>query len=878
MIAKFAGGGGCGPYSYLWTPSTNLSSDTIAQPTIQLTHDTIIYTITISDTSGHIAQSQLTVYPAKVLAISFDTTLCSGCPVVLEAIPTGTSYSWYKDGLYIPGANSSTYTAIESGTYTVEIRNQICTGFAPDVTLTLAGRTRVSGRVFWDKDSDCSYSASDEGLPVMGTQPFLLEVISQNSSTVVIPDSTGYYEASIDTGEFWVKLINPNSMLSANCSPFDSINIYNPTYGNLLSGNDFSLNGDTTCKRLEVTVSSTVFEPCKPSNLSLRYFNSGLTTESNAQIKIKLPNEINLTGATLPYIFLGFNTYTFAIPTLAAGRSGTIDVDVQVVCWPTINNNTICIEAEIDPKDFCSLNPDSTWDGSNIRVSSHCVSNTDVCFVISNEALSPAGHMNSASSWRLFADNAIIQQGTFLLNANSDTTLCFPSAGYTYRLEADQSAGFPSQGYAYSSIERCGSLPTGPSLNKILNHYSESTIPFYYTYCQTIRDNSPSVSKSVQPEGWGPDHYIDIGTEIKYRIDFQNTTADTAHYIEVVDDFNKCYYFNSQAFDMTSLRLLSESHSCQYEFVNNILKYKFYNINLPDSSTDEPGSRGFVEFGIRSKVSTSSSWLINCADVVFDSTSVVSTNVLRNKTCILSYPQISIEADTSFCIGDTLIVPSLSLFYRGTPSYNWYLNGILLSSHDDTLVYSGLNLHDTIQCELISTNPCDFPSPVFSNKIIFNHAPISTPVINFQSPDLVSSSATQFQWYYNQTPIVGATSQNYTPIASGQYQVEVWDSMGCSAISNDFPFINPLVPELRAMQFNVYPNPANDHINIEHIHKAAFSVKVFDNTGREIFVQQSGDKHSVRLQTINLTPGRYILEIVSNEEHFYKPMIILGKN
>lgn len=865
-------GGGCGPYTYAWTPSQGLSSDTVLLPKIALSNDTVTYTLTVTDSIGQSGQATFSAFPAFTVRISFDTSACSGCPVVLHAsLVSGGVYQWYRNDTAIQNAYGADYTAINSGTYYVSVRKQTCTIVSDSIVLTLSGLTRIRGRIYWDRDSDCTYTVVDTGMSTFGFRPFLFSLSTVNYIAYFSPDSTGYFDLPLDTGTFVIRLYNPATQLAPVCTGADSFTFNVPSFGDTITGIDFPLKGDTSCKRLEVKVSSSQFRPCFPANVVIWYFNAGLTDENNAVVTITMPVELTITSSSLPYSVAG-DTLTFQLPVLSPGGTGAITLSTDVSCSPALANATLCFDATISPKDFCSLHPDSSWDQSNIRVRSYCDNDSAVCFILANESLSANGNMSTASNWRLFEDNLPIQQGTFLLNANADTTLCFVSNGSTYRLEANQAAGFPTATTTSASIERCGS--GNYSLNEILNHYLPESLPFYYSYCHRITSSFDPNTKSVQPEGLGPDHFIPSGQELKYRIDFQNTGNDSALYIQIAD------YLRSDIFDISSISFSGSSHPCQYEYNNNILTFKFYNIHLPDSTTDPIGSHGYVEFCIRSLEGlVNGRWIRNFAQIIFDSNNPVQTTIVTNTICNVVNPLVDIHADTGFCIGTTLICRT-NILHGGSGSgriINWYKNGVLLGPHLDSLVYTGIQLNDTIWCTVKSAETCAYPQTVESNKIIFDHYSVSTPLITFQTPDLISSTANAYQWFFNQSILTGATNQNYTPVNSGSYQVQVWDSNGCTSISDPYPFINTMTGALTTNPISIFPNPACDYLTIES-KKTIKTIRIIDIIGREILLSRNVNETSAHLNIKNIAPGRYILEISNAEGKNFEPLLILREN
>ena len=87
--------GGSPPYSYLWTPSANLNSSTIANPTSQPTSNTK-YTVTVTDSLGKSVSGSvnIVVHPLPTVIAGANQTIQSGTYTLLEA--KGASiYVWY---------------------------------------------------------------------------------------------------------------------------------------------------------------------------------------------------------------------------------------------------------------------------------------------------------------------------------------------------------------------------------------------------------------------------------------------------------------------------------------------------------------------------------------------------------------------------------------------------------------------------------------------------------------------------------------------------------------------------------------------------------------------------------------------------------------
>jgi uncharacterized repeat protein (TIGR01451 family) len=189
----------------------------------------------------------------------------------------------------------------------------------------------------------------------------------------------------------------------------------------------------------------------------------------------------------------------------------------------------------------------------------------------------------------------------------------------------------------------------------LLNNQINYTIPF----CNSYDPND----KHVAPKGEGPNGNI-LASDLllTYNINFQNTGNAPAYNIVIEDTL-------SDKLDITTFNVLQTSHPYQLEVVNNqIIKWKFYNIMLPDSTTNEPASHGHIHYQIRQKNGNQLGDVIkNKAYIYFDynppiitnetintiyqPTGVKNTAALRNQVVIYPNPastEVYIDAEREF--------------------------------------------------------------------------------------------------------------------------------------------------------------------------------------------------------------------------------------
>lgn len=395
-------------------------------------------------------------------------------------------------------------------------------------------------------------------------------------------------------------------------------------------------------------------------------------------------------------------------------------------------------------------------------------------------------------------------------------------------------------------------------------------LPFYYSYCRRITSAYDPNIKSVTPEGIGPNKYVSKYQRLDYRIDFQNTGNDTAFNV-VVEDFLLPYWF-----DLTTLLFVSSSSPCHIEITNDIVKFKFNNINLPDSSTNQLKSHGYIEFSIRPNQNlTNGSIINNSASINFDFNTPIQTLNVQNKICDVVNPSVTIQIDSNACIGKPIKAKAL-IQNGGTfplPTINWYYNGTVSLNHTDSIILPSVKLNDTLYCTVQSTAQCAYPQLVQSALVIFDHYQIPIPQITFLSPNLIASAANSYQWLLNDTLLNGATSQSITPAVNGIYQVQVWDSSGCTALSDPINFLSTGIKNISNNSLRIFPNPTHESITIEYP-ITMYSVRILDAMGKSLLFEAT-NATSLHLSLKSITPGRYLVEITSEDGRSHMPLIVL---
>ena len=144
------------------------------------------------------------------------------------------------------------------------------------------------------------------------------------------------------------------------------------------------------------------------------------------------------------------------------------------------------------------------------------------------------------------------------------------------------------------------------------------------TFCGPVLASWDPNGIAVSPQGTGTPGYINNETQLSYEIHFQNTGTAPAANITIDDSL-------STNIDMRTLHVIKSSAPVEIYTSGNLVKFRFNNINLPDSLANPNGSIGSIIFGVLPKPGLAPNTPIpNKASIYFDYNPVVVTNSVLN--------------------------------------------------------------------------------------------------------------------------------------------------------------------------------------------------------------------------------------------------------
>lgn len=121
----------------------------------------------------------------------------------------------------------------------------------------------------------------------------------------------------------------------------------------------------------------------------------------------------------------------------------------------------------------------------------------------------------------------------------------------------------------------------------------------------------------------------------------------------------------------------------------------------------------------------------------------------------------------------------------------------------------------------------------------------------------------QYTWTNAAGTIVGNT-QTVSGLAAGTYTVTIFD--GIETVTQTVTVLNALgIGSPSAVAFNLYPNPANSHVNISFASQAT-QVRLLDVTGKVVALQTvAANASTATVATDKLPNGAYICQLLNND-------------
>lgn len=467
----------------------------------------------------------------------------------------------------------------------------------------------IRGQISLDTNDDCLPDAVQTGVPGM-----VVRAVDSNGDTLYAGGSQQGFYAFHDPipGTTTLDVITPQALWEI-CENPVTLSVPNPP-GIIIQ--NFTAQPLVDCPALYVNLATTRIRPCSTSTWFVTYCNVGGAAATDASVQLIASPELTLTGASQPYTVNG-DTIMVQIGNLNVGECGNFTVQLHTDCDPELAGARLCVEAHIFPDTSC-LPGTSDWSGAEIVAKGVCEGDS-VRFTLHNNGFAPTAE---ALDYVIIDDMVIMRTGQLPagFQPGADKQEVVFAQGEALRLNAQQEPGHPAAQAPSIGVENCNGV-SDPSL--LLEFRNEDGNPFTDLECREVSSAFDPNEKLAFPRGFSDAHYIEPNTPLSYQINFQNTGNDTAFTVVLRDTL-------SALLDPATLRMGPGSHNFTWQLEGpGVLTVTFPNIQLPDSTTNESASHGFVQFDIAQKKDNPIGAVVqNRAGIYFDINSVVLTNTV----------------------------------------------------------------------------------------------------------------------------------------------------------------------------------------------------------------------------------------------------------
>jgi len=199
-------------------------------------------------------------------------------------------------------------------------------------------------------------------------------------------------------------------------------------------------------------------------------------------------------------------------------------------------------------------------------------------------------------------------------------------------------------------------------------------------------------------------------------------------------------------------------------------------------------------------------------------------------------------------------------------SYIWIFPGAIPSVSTDVspsnICY---NVPGSYDVTLIASNGTTSDTLTLLNYITVYPAPPPQGILQSGDTLFANPGASAYQWFYNSTPITGATDYFYIATQNGNYNVVATDSNGWEAVLNNV--IASLTPALsKGEGVTAFPNPVTEYLEIRGLEKniTAAEISVYSLLGEKIPLAVKCCPLTVDCRP--LPAGMYYIQINQNEK------------
>ncbi len=516
-----------------------------------------------------------------------------------------------------------------------------------------------SGFIFNDLDSNCQLGNDESGIPNLYLYLNELDLITQT-------DIFGnFYLPQLPIGSYSI------SILESVNTQLECFNVINFTVENVDSTQFLGEFGyRAQCTSPDVSIFAPSLRRCFDGRTiyvsACNQLNADQPLDSS-YVDVELDPLLTVNSASLPYTDLGNNTFRFETGDINPGQCVNFTLSTTVSC-DAQNGQTLCMDATLYPAEDCifdSIPSDPItndgiggtldglpgpctlpWDKSSLQVDGWCQGDS-VYFSVTNTGDFGDGDMECYSPVWLTVDGVVTDTDSLQIQGGETVIYSYPASGQTFFLNAEQHPLHPGNSHPNAHVELCGDSTnwTPGVVNQLPQDDADPDVDIY---CGQVTAPVDPNDKTGYPLGQTEEYYIQPNQQLQYVIRFQNVGTDTAFTVVVRDTLD---------IDLNIFTVTPGVSSHPYSFKMygpRVLEWTFENIQLPDSTTNEEASNGFLTFHVDQVPDLAPETVINNdADIYFDFELPITTNTTVHKIFegfveVLNIEDLTIEGKEIF--------------------------------------------------------------------------------------------------------------------------------------------------------------------------------------------------------------------------------------
>jgi len=236
------------------------------------------------------------------------------------------------------------------------------------------------------------------------------------------------------------------------------------------------------------------------------------------------------------------------------------------------------------------------------------------------------------------------------------------------------------------------------------------------------------------------------------------------------------------------------------------------------------------------------------------------SNDILFDTWVFQSPAISHDPNTTLCYGQTSIISSA---FPGPSNFRWFKDGVI--------VYEGpQDFYEVSEAGsyLLSVSYAQCPQFWLSSgvPVTFTVVGEEVQIEEIDGTLYTTQNGFNYIWYLDGTQISGANTYFYTPVATGNYTVQVAFNgpPTCLVISESFFYEFLSLSGIHLFQDVYFTNTfaVNNKFVLKNTKSKSLKINLFDTTGKLIYTNSTSEQ-TIAIPSENLKNGIYFCRIES---------------